>query len=304
MEMRVTALTWQAEDVITVTLTTIDGTPVPAWEAGAHVDLHLPTGTRQYSLCGNPTDQSLTVGVLRTPDSRGGSQFIHDDLRVGSALTVSGPRNNFELVDSEEYLFIAGGIGITPLLPMIAEAERRHADWKLAYGARTRSKMAFLGQLSPYENKVSLFPEDEVGFLDLDALLGEHRNSRVVYCCGPTPMLDALDARTEAWPSLSVRTERFSAASISRDDDEAFEVFAQQSGIQVTVGADESIVDALEEAGVWVATACREGVCGSCEAAVLCGIPDHRDAVLDHTRTDVMLPCVSRAQTATITLDI
>lgn len=304
MEIRVTTLTWQAEDVITVTLNTVDGTPVPAWEAGAHVDLHLPTGIRQYSLCGNPTDQSLTVGVLRTPDSRGGSHFIHDDLRVGSVLNISGPRNNFELVDSEEYLFIAGGIGITPLLPMIAEAERRHADWKLAYGARTRSKMAFLGQLSPYEDKVSLFPEDEVGFLDLDALLGEHRDSRVVYCCGPTPMLDALDVRTETWPSLSVRTERFSAASTSRDDDETFEVFAQQSGIQVTVGADESIVDALEEAGVWVATACQEGVCGSCEAAVLCGIPDHRDAVLDHTRTDVMLPCVSRSKTAMITLDI
>lgn len=306
MDMLVEALSWEADDVIAVKLRTLDGEPAPTWTAGAHIDLHLPVGVRQYSLCGSAGESSaMTVGVLLAPDSRGGSRFIHEELRVGSVMEVAGPRNHFELAESEEYLFIAGGIGITPLIPMITEAEARKADWKLVYGARTRSRMAFLNLLDKFGDRVTLHPEDELGVIPLEEVLGPHSPSRLVYSCGPTAMLRALESATESWPAGSVRTERFSSdVSFDPEENDEFEVHAMKSGISVSVSPDQTIVDALEAAGIWVPTACRDGVCGSCETRVIEGVADHRDALLDHDSTESMLPCVSRSISSRITLDI
>src|SRR6187399_1902858 len=187
-----------ADGVVRLTLGHPDGEQLPLWEAGAHVDLVLRSGLeRQYSLCGDRADRSvLQVAVLREPDGRGGSRYVHDELADGARIRIRGPRNNFPLVDAPRYLFIAGGIGITPIVPMIAEAEARGADWRLVYGGRTRASMAFHQELAGrHPDRVSVRPQDETGLLDLDGLLSGEPEDTAVYCCGPEPLLLAVEAR-------------------------------------------------------------------------------------------------------------
>jgi ferredoxin-NADP reductase len=179
-----------AEGVVRLTLRHPDGQPLPAWEPGAHIDLAL-TGelVRQYSLCGDPHDSSiLQVAVLREQAGRGGSQYVHDTLTPGQRVHVRGPRNHFPLVDARRYLFIAGGIGITPILPMIAEVAARGRDWQLVYGGRTRASMAFREELERRRpGQVEIHPQDERGLLDLPAWLAVPADDTAVYCCGPGP---------------------------------------------------------------------------------------------------------------------
>ncbi|MFC5211693.1 PDR/VanB family oxidoreductase [Pseudonocardia sulfidoxydans] len=308
--MRVEAKEQVAERVVALTLARPDGGRLPDWQPGAHVDLVLPDGTvRQYSLCGDRFDPArYRVGVLREPAGRGGSRYVHDDLRVGELLGVGGPRNDFPMVPAQRYLFLAGGIGITPLLPMVSQAELIGADWTLVYGGRSRTSMAFVDDLAGHGDRVHLVPEDENGRLDLAAWLDDPRPDVAVYCCGPPGLLDAVVARCRSWPPYSLHTERFVARARSAPARSVpFEVEAARSGVIVTVTADVSVLDALRAAGVDLLSSCRQGTCGTCEAVVLEGVPDHRDSIFDDRRRgpdDPLYPCVSRSCTDRLVLDL
>ena len=301
-----------ADDVVLLTLTARDGSELPAWAPGAHIDLVLGDGpdgeelVRQYSLCGDPADrQCFQVGVLRAADSRGGSVAAHE-LVVGSELTLRGPRNHFALKNSTRYVFIAGGIGITPILPMIAEAEAKGADWTLHYGGRTAASMAFCGELAKYGDRVHLVPQDEHGLLDLTSILGTPAGGTLVYCCGPEPLLQAVEERCAKWPVGSLHLERFDALDIDTSNDTAFELVLEKSGKTLTVGADETVLEVMRAAGIHVLSSCQEGTCGTCEQMVLEGEVDHRDAVLDDEEkaaNDCMMVCVSRCKGPRLVLD-
>ena len=298
------------DDVVTLTLRAADDRPLPRWEPGAHIDLLLPDGlNRQYSLCGDPADRChWRIGVLREPAGRGGSAHVHDRLHAGTPARVRGPRNHFPLAPSPRYLFIAGGIGITPILPMIAAAEAAGADWELVYGGRTRGSMSYLDELARHGDRITVRPQDEYGLLDLDGLLGTPRPDTLVYCCGPEPLLLAVEARCASWPKGSLHVERFTAKPLTEPvRTGAFEVELRQSGLTLTVPPDRSVLDVVEEAGVSVLSSCSEGTCGTCETPVLAGEPDHRDSVLtddEHAANDCMMLCVSRSRSACLVLDL
>ncbi|MFC4948471.1 PDR/VanB family oxidoreductase [Pseudonocardia sp. GCM10023141] len=278
------------------------------WEPGAHVDVVLPDGSaRQYSLCGDPADpHRWRLGVLDEPAGRGGSRYIHRELHPGASVQVRGPRNHFTLSPSPRYLFIAGGIGITPILAMVAAAEAAGAEWELVYGGRSRTSMAFLDELR--DPRVAIRPQDETGLLDLDALLGVPRAGTLVYCCGPEALLGAVEQRCTAWPAGSLRVERFTAKPLTEPVlSGSFEVELVRSGLTLTVPPDRSILDVAEDAGVGVLSSCSEGTCGTCETPVLEGEVDHRDSVLTNAEQavgDCMMICVSRARCLRLVLDL
>ena len=229
--------------------------PAPRWTPGAHADLILGEApTRQYSLCGDPADQyTWRVGILRDANGRGGSLHVHDRLQAGDTIRVRGPRNNFPLEPSPRYLFIAGGIGITPILTMIAAAETAGAEWELVYGGRQRASMAFLDELAAYGDRVTVSPQDEAGLLDLPSILGTLRPGTLAYCCGPEPLLAAVEQNCKAWPAKSLHVERFAAKPVAEPARaEAFEVRLAQSDLTLTVAPERSILDVIEEAGIAV----------------------------------------------------
>jgi ferredoxin-NADP reductase len=316
LRLRVASRSTGAEGVAVLELRDPTGADLPAWSPGAHVDLQLPGGVvRQYSLCGDPHDRSVwQIGVLREPEGRGGSAYVYDQVREGDELDVRGPRNNFELAPSPRYVFIAGGIGITPILPMAAAADEAGAEWEFHYGGRTRTSMAFLEALHELETatghglRVTLHPQDEVGLIDLDRILGTPRPDTKVYCCGPEPLLKAVEERCAGWPAGALHVERFSPKEqgervLSGD----FEVELTLSGRTLTVPPDKSVLDVVEEAGVAVLSSCQEGTCGTCETPVLEGEVDHRDSLLtpeEQAANDTMFICVSRAACPKLVLEL
>lgn len=307
--LQVTAMDERADGVLALTLEHPEGRRLPDWTPGAHIDVFLPGGlTRPYSLCGDRWDAyRYRIGVLREPGGRGGSRYVHERLRPGDRAGVGGPRNNFPLVPSDRYLFIGGGIGITPLLPMVHQAELLGADWTLLYGGRRRSSMAFTDELAAYAERVRLVPEDEFGRPDLRALLAEPQPGVKVYCCGPSGLLAAVEAACGDWPDHSLHTERFTPKEQQGPvRNEPFEVELRRSGRTVTVTPGVSVLEAIQRAGVNVLSSCRQGTCGTCETVVLDGRPDHRDSILaDHERAagDCMFVCVSRSRTDRLVLD-
>ncbi len=298
----------ESEGVVSLELGLPSGGPLPSWAPGAHIDLVLPDGlTRQYSLCGRPDDKTWRVGILLEPESRGGSRWIHDHAHEGERLTVRGPRNHFPLLDSPKYLFVGGGIGITPLLPMIEQVHASGADWQLYYGGRVRGSMAFLDELEPYGGRVTIQPQDQLGVLDLARILDRPDDDTLVYCCGPTGLIDAVEKQCETWPKGSLHVERFSNAVASAEDNTEFEVELRASGMTLTVPPELSVLETVENAGVHVLKSCSEGTCGTCETEVLEGEIDHRDAVLseeDKAANDTMMICVSRARCGRLVLDL
>lgn len=302
MPLLVRSLTHESAGVLSVELVDPDGAELPAWEPGAHVDLQLPGGlSRQYSLCGDPADRArYRLGVLHEPDGRGGSAYVHSSMRPGHTVEVSGPRNHFALLPSAHYVFVAGGIGITPILPMLAAATAAGADWTLLYGGRSASSMAFAAELAAYGDRVTLWPQDARGLLDLDALLAEPRPDTLVYCCGPSALLDAVEAGTAAWPAGALHLERFSAPVVELDPaaEHAVELVLAESGRTLLVPPDRSLLEVLTEEGVDVLSDCAEGICGTCEVKVIEGEVDHRDFVLSEAERQAnscMMVCVSRA---------
>lgn len=298
-----------AEDVVELTLAHPAGETLPAWTPGAHIDLMLAEDcVRQYSLCGRSSAaDAWTVGVLRTPDSRGGSERVHK-LADGDTVRVRGPRNHFPVAPANRYIFVAGGIGITPLLAMIYEVEAAGIDWELHYGGRKKSSMAFTEQLAAYGDRVHLVPEDELGRLDLATILGSPQAGTLVYTCGPEPLLAAVEKACEGWPSGALHLERFAAKkSEGEDENTEFELVLQRSGKTLTVPADKSVFDVVRAAGISVLGSCLEGVCGTCETEVIDGDVEHRDSVLDDDEkeaNEVMMICVSRCRSACLTLDL
>lgn len=300
-----------ADGVVSLTLAHPDGGRLPDWTPGSHIDLVLPEGTtRQYSLCGDRWDPyTYRIAVLREPAGRGGSAYVHDRLAPGDLVGVGGPRNHFPLVPADRYLFIAGGIGITPLLPMIHQAELMGADWQLLYGGRSRASMAFREELSAaHGDRVHISPQDECGLLDLAPWLGTPDPGTKVYCCGPAPLLAAVEQACAAWPPYSLRTERFTAGPLPEPVHQtAFEVELRRTGRTVTVMPDTSVLHAVRQVGADVLSSCEQGTCGTCLTPVLEGTPDHRDSILaDHERAanDCMLPCVSRSRGDRLVLDL
>ncbi|MGY1828506.1 PDR/VanB family oxidoreductase [Blastococcus sp. SYSU DS0541] len=311
LRLRVDRRTTGAEGVVVLDLRAADGRDLPAWSAGAHVDLCLPGGlTRQYSLCGDAADRSVwRIAVLREPESRGGSAHVHDALVEGAEVEVRGPRNHFPLVPAPRYVFVAGGIGITPILPMVDAAEAAGAEWELHYGGRSRRSMAFLQALEEATgSRVTLHPQDEVGLIDLDALLAVPRPGTLVYCCGPEPLLAAVEQRCRQWPEGSLHLERFAPKDVGEPVlTDAFEVELAVSGLALTVPPGKSVLEVVEEAGVSVLSSCQEGTCGTCETAVLSGAVDHRDSLLtpaEQAANDTMFICVSRAACPKLVLEL
>lgn len=326
--LRVTAINDEAEDVRSYVLVDPAGASLPAWEPGAHIDLKLDSATgtgsdtgraagtssaaeliRQYSLCGSPEHRDrYQIAVLRADNGRGGSRFLHQRVRTGDELAVRGPRNNFPLADAPSYLFVAGGIGITPLLPMLRAVHERGADWRLYYGGRRRTRMAFLPSLGDYGERVHVLPEDEHGLLPLADILGAAEPDTAVHCCGPEPLLAAAERAWSGRPADRLRTERFHArADLATGVDVAFEVLVSSTGQTVPVAAEQSIMDALGAAGVEVPSSCREGTCATCETTVLAGEIEHRDSVLTESERaagKTMMLCVSRARTPRLVLDL
>ena len=299
-----------ADEVVALTLADPGGKRLPDWTPGAHIDLVLPEGgTRQYSLCGDRWNPyTYRVGVLRERDGRGGSDFVHRQLSEGTPIGVGGPRNNFRLVPAQRYVFVAGGIGITPMLPMLKSAALLGAEAELLYLGRSRKTMPFLGELASYGDNVKVLPKDEHGPVDLPSLLGDYLPGTKVYVCGPKRMLDTITKHCAEWPEGSLRTEHFAAkqqgAPVRK---EAFELELCRSGKTLVVEPGISVLDAIQSVGVNVLSSCRTGTCGTCEATVIAGTPDHRDSILteaEQAAGDCMFPCVSRSCTDPLVLDL
>jgi ferredoxin-NADP reductase len=310
-DVLVTAREQVAQGVVVLTLELPDGGDLPAWAPGAHTDLLLGDAlVRQYSLCGDPADrQRWQVAVLLEPQSRGGSRFVHAELAAGATLRMRGPRNHFALAPSKSYLFIAGGIGITPILAMVAEAEAEGAHWRLVYGGRTRASMAFGTELTQrYGERVEIRPQDESGLLDLADLLGSADSQTLVYCCGPEPLLAAVEAACGHWPSGALHLERFSPRRVAEPErQKSFEVELARSEMVLTVPGGRSVLEVVQEAGVSVLSSCTQGTCGTCETTVLDGVPEHRDSLLtadERAANDTMFICVSRSCSPRLVLEL
>ncbi|MEU7180045.1 MULTISPECIES: PDR/VanB family oxidoreductase [Streptomyces] len=290
-----------AEDVVSLTLRGATG-PLAPWEPGAHIDLALPNWlTRQYSLCGDPADRECyRIAARYEPLSRGGSEYLHRFLRRGRTLDVSLPRNHFPLAPAPRYLFLAGGIGITPILPMLRAAVAAEIPASLVYVGQTLATMPFADELrSSHGDRVRIVATRQQGRPDLADLASTLDPATVVYCCGPASMLAAAQA---AFPAERLHTERFHPAVRSFAPDTPFEAVCARSAQTIQVPADESLLEALIHAGHPVASGCREGVCGSCELTVVAGEPEHRDDI--GAPAGRMYACVSRALSPRLVLDL
>ncbi len=299
LRLRVAARETVAEGVVQLRL---EGADLPRWEPGAHIDLVLPSGlVRQYSLCGDPADtSSYTVATRLVVDGRGGSREVHEQVWEGTELEVRGPRNRFPLIDAPSYVFVVGGIGITPVLPML-RALPEGADWRLVYAGRTPDSMPFLEELAEFgADRVTVMSGRRP---ELDALLAELPEGAVVYCCGPEGLMAAV---TERFPD--VRLERFAPRAQlggGTRGDTAFEVELRRSGRTLTVPADSTVLAAVRAELPDTLYSCEQGFCGTCQQRVVEGEVEHRDELLtDAERDDSMLICVSRARGERIVLDM
>jgi ferredoxin-NADP reductase len=291
------------QDVIALTLVAPGGGTLPRWRPGAHVDLHLPSGrVRQYSLCGDPAvTDAYRIAVRRIPTGGGGSLEMHDEVAVGTTLTTSGPRNAFPLAvpgygsPTKRLRFIAGGIGITPVLPMLAEAQRLGVEWSMAYAGRNRDSLPFLDELAPFGDRIEVRTDDESGVPSAKELLGDCPDGTTVYACGPAPALTAIRAELAGRDDVELHFERFAAAPVV--DGHAFTVSIGSSGASLRVGAEETLLTALNKSGVHAPYSCQQGFCGTCRTRVLAGPVEHRDTLLTEPEREagMMLICISRA---------
>lgn len=308
----------EAEGVVGLDLADPSGRALPSWQPGAHLDLTLPSGLiRQYSLCGDPAELSrYRIAVLRETVGTGGSHEVHETVTVGTPLAMRGPRNHFALVDAPAYLFIAGGIGITPLLPMLRRVEAQGVPWQFVYGGRRAASMAFVDEVCGRRGgPVRLVPEDEVGRPDLARIIAGRPADAVIYCCGPEGLLRAVEEEcAKAGLSGDLHLERFGANSavpvptgIAASDADSFEVHLAKSGLTVQVPPDRTLLDVVRDVVPDVPSSCEEGICGTCETEVLDGLPEHHDEVLDdaeHAAGKTMMICVGRSKSARLVLNL
>jgi ferredoxin-NADP reductase len=302
-----------ANDIIAIALVDEAGNELPAWSPGAHIDLVLPSRrVRSYSLCSDPSDRSrYEIAVLCEKESLGGSIELHEAARAGLRLGYIGPRNHFELVDAQEYFFLAGGIGITPLLAMLAESEQKQVPWRCWYAGRSIDSMAFLEEVLAYGSEhVSALFENEVGLPDIAALFSSLNPGTVVYCCGPKGMIAAAEAASWRIGTRFLHLERFHPTPVPASVlsfGKAFDVRLAKSDVVLHVPADRSLLTVVRDVVPGVPSSCGSGSCGVCETTVLAGEIEHRDRVLsaeECARGDVMMICVSRAKDQMLVLDI
>lgn len=312
--MVVQSVTPAAQGIVRVRLATPDGQPVPRWAPGAHIDVECgDTGlSRQYSLCGDPAEASvLEIAVLRDPHSRGGSAWVHGHVRVGDRLRIRGPRNHFRLdEDAGKLVFIAGGIGITPISAMARRARELGIDYQLHYCGRSRRALAMVGELQAlHGQRLHLHLSEEGSRLDVPALLAEPEAGTLIYACGPLRMLQALESACAHWPDDTLRVEHFESTLGTLDPakEHAFEAELRDSGLVIPVRADQTLLAALRAANIDIQSDCEEGLCGSCEVRVLEGAVDHRDMVLTRSEREAgqrMMSCCSRACGARVVLEL
>jgi ferredoxin-NADP reductase len=299
-----------ADGIITLDLRDPAGATLPGWSPGAHIDLLLGRGlTRQFSLCGDPADRARwRIAVLREPSGRGGSAYVHDAIVEGSLVRARGPRNHFRLEPADRYLFIAGGIGITPLIPMMRQARLRNTPWTLLYCNRRTEDAPFLAEIKTLGGEISLHSSEAGTRLDVAQRLATVQRNTQVYCCGPERLMTAVEQATTAWPEDSIHFEWFTPRGRLADETRgSFEVVCQRSGVTLTVSPDQSILAALTQAGVEIPRSCQQGVCGTCEVRLISGEVDHRDSILssaEQAANRTMLVCVSRARGTRLVLDI
>ena len=303
-----------ADGIVKLRLVAPDGRALPRWAPGSHIDVECgePERSRQYSLCGDPADAgALEIAVLHEPEGRGGSSWIHGNVRVGDKLRIRGPRNHFRLDETaEKLILVAGGIGITPIAAMARRARELGMDYELHYSGRRRATMAFLDELAAlHGSRLHVYVSEEGRRNDLAALLGQPRTGWKICACGPKRMLEALEAHCAAWPDDALRIEHFESnlAQLDPAREHAFEVELKDSGITVTVPADRTVLASLRAANIDVPSDCEEGLCGSCEVRVLAGQVDHRDMVLTKAERDAndrMMTCCSRACAGKLVLEL
>ena len=301
------------QDVVTLTFAGADGVRLPSWRPGAHLDIHLPSGrVRQYSLCGDPArPDNYRIAVRRIPDGGGGSVEVHEVLSVGSQVTTNGPRNAFPLTvpgygsPTRRLQFVAAGIGITPILPMMRYVERLGVEWSMVYAGRTRDSLPFLDEVAEFGDRIEIRTDDVHGIPTAAELLGDCPDGTAVYACGPASMLTAIRAQLAGRDDIELHFERFAAPPVI--DGEEFSVRVASTGVTVPVGAEETLLSALQRADIWPPYSCRQGFCGTCRTRVLDGCVDHRDTLLtEPERADgMMLVCISRAvKGQRLTLDL
>jgi|GEM_PF-511093 len=314
LELRIDAIRREAEGIHSVELAAADGSDLPPFSAGAHVDLLLtPELTRSYSLTNDPAERHrYVVAVNKDSGGRGGSLYVHEELRVGARLQVSPPRNNFPLDESAGHtVLIAGGIGITPLRAMIARLDRLGRSWELHYAARNRRSVAFLADLERLEaqrpGRIHLHLSDVPGGrVDLDGVVASAPEGTHFYCCGPERMVEAFRAAAAGRPAASVHAELFHGTGTPATEG-GFTVTLHRSQTSLAVRRGDTVLDTLLAAGVDIPFSCKEGVCGSCRVKVLEGVPDHRDLVMtpeEQSKNDRMYVCCSGATSPELVLDL
>lgn len=316
IEVRVTRKTMEALGIASFELARVDRSSLPAFEPGAHIDVHTPEGiARQYSLCNSPDEtHRYLIAVLRDPQSRGGSAALVDKLFEGDLVQISAPRNHFQLAaGSSHTLLIGGGIGITPLLAMAESLSREGRPFELHYCTRSPAHTAFHAALKEgnFSDRVEFHFDDGAAEqrLDITKKLSSCDANTHLYVCGPKGFMDAVlgAARSEGWADERVHFEYFAADVMRKADDGAFEVEIASTGDVYVVPADKSICDVLIAHGIDIPMSCEEGVCGTCATGVIAGLPDHRDMYLTRTeqaKNDQMMLCCSRAKSARLVLEL
>ena len=305
----------EAQGICTYELASTDGSALPAFSAGSHIDVHLPGGLiRQYSLCNHPDEQHrYLIGVLRDPASRGGSQSLHELIKSGDSLRISEPRNLFPLIhEARRSLLFAGGIGITPILCMAERLAHSGADFELHYCARSSERAAFVERLrnSPFADRVFMhFDEQPETALNAALVLASPQPGTHLYVCGPGGFMQhVLDsARAQGWQEHALHREYFAAAPVDSSNDGSFSVKVGSTGQVFDIPADKTVVQVLESHGIDIPMSCEQGVCGTCLTRVLEGVPEHRDMFLteeEQACNDQFTPCCSRSKSPMLVLDI
>lgn len=317
LHARLHAIVLEADGIATFEFRHAGRGELPAFTAGAHIDVHIRPGcVRQYSLCNDPRERHrYVVAVLREEAGRGGSKAMHDELRIGQSVTLGAPRNFFPLAaDARRHLLVAGGIGVTPMMAMAAELEAQHREFFLHYCTRSPERTAFRERVESLAGAGRAAIHHDGGEpsrgLDLRALLGRHEAGTHLYYCGPAGFMQAAGAAAAHWPPGNVHAEHFTApasggSAAGQAANSRFQVRLARSGLDLDVPADKSIVDVLREHDVFIETSCTQGYCGTCLTRYLAGEPEHRDTVLDDDdRREFVLVCCARSRTPTLELDL
>jgi vanillate O-demethylase ferredoxin subunit len=315
LSVKVTSKTAEALDIVSIELAGADGTALPPFGAGAHIDVHLPGGlVRQYSLCNNfPAPGRYLIGVLRDPASRGGSAAVHDLLQVGTLLQISEPKNHFVLTPARHILLFAGGIGVTPILCMAERLAQSDAGFGMHYCSRSPERTAFHARIeaSAFAGQVQFHFDSGAAAqkLDMAAVLAAADPATHLYVCGPGGFIEHVidSARRAGWPAAQLHVEYFGAQPQDHGGDSAFEVKLASSGKVISVPAGKTVVAALAAHGIELPVSCEQGVCGTCITRVLEGLPDHRDKYFTEeelARNDQFTACCSRSKSALLVLDL